>query len=173
MGMAAARQTGHSVTIMTWYRRLAGRYSPSGPVQLASSVWWSFAGPKWLFPILSPTIVIIRVGDGTLVDDQDHSRLPVRARACRRTALRMTHAPVLYRAPRLGVTLCDSMPNCGWCLWRRQSPIGLGLVSSDRAISEVRIRRMFSFAVSGRRRAVPAARTSTMAMKTSREAEGL
>lgn len=56
---------------------------------------------------------------------------------------------------------------------RLQSPIGFGLVSSESAIIEVRMRRRYSFTNSGRLRAVPAASTSIMAMKTSREAEGL
>ncbi len=56
---------------------------------------------------------------------------------------------------------------------RFQSPIGFGPVSSESAIIEVRMRRRYSFTNSGRLRAVPAASTSIMAMKTSREAEGL
>lgn len=56
---------------------------------------------------------------------------------------------------------------------RSQSPIGLGPVSSESAIMEVRMRRRYSFTDSGRLRAVPAASTSIMAMKTSRDAEGL
>ncbi len=54
-----------------------------------------------------------------------------------------------------------------------QSPIGFGPVSSVTETIEVRIRRMYSFTISGRLRAVPAASTSIMAMKTSREADGL
>ena len=56
---------------------------------------------------------------------------------------------------------------------RRQSPIGFGPVSAESEIMEVRMRRRYSFTSSGRLRAVPAASTSIMAMKTSREADGL